>query len=52
MRTRPYIRGDVLVGMVMLLFVFSLMMVPLIDVVRKEIQMGPGRINHEGVSGC
>lgn len=47
MRTRQYRRGDALVGMVMLLFVFSLMMVPLLDVVRKEIQMGPGRINHE-----
>ena len=47
MKQMRYIRGDALVGMLMLLFIFSLMMVPLIDVVRKEVQMGPGRINHE-----
>ncbi len=47
MKQTRYIRGDALVGMLMLLFICSLMIVPLIDVVRKEVQMGPGRINHE-----
>ncbi len=40
-------KGDALVGMLMLLFLFSLMLVPFLDVLRKELQMGPGRVSRE-----
>jgi hypothetical protein len=40
-------RGDALIVTLVLLFVFSLMMVPFLDTLGREIGYGPGRVNRE-----